>query len=104
MIDNHNLELKVYDMLGYNYYLIGDVQKAQYFHHKSITGFIEDNELLAKKTCVENLREIESIKNGKSKSMKDRFVKDVCFNLIHTLGMRQDFIEKGKFQSVLTLF
>ncbi len=27
-------ELKIYDLLGYNFYLVGDINKAIYFHQK----------------------------------------------------------------------
>lgn len=34
LCNEKHLELKVYDKLGYSFYLLRDMKKAQYFHHK----------------------------------------------------------------------
>ena len=42
-IDSREKELKIYDEFGMKYFLLGNIEKAQYYHERFTGGIVEDN-------------------------------------------------------------
>lgn len=66
------------------------------YFSRSATGNFESNELLSKKTCVDNMREMEHFENQKVKIKNDTATKAVGIGMLHALGLKHSFLEKSK--------
>lgn len=60
-LHNQKEEIKIYEMLGYENYMLGDLQKAVYYHNRSIENLFESDCSVSKKNN-EFLKQADSIR------------------------------------------
>lgn len=61
-----------------------------------MTASFEKNELLAKKTCIDNLKELEQLKNLWNKDEKAQS-NDVNLNTLNMIGFKMEYLKKCNF-------
>jgi hypothetical protein len=82
-------EIKLYDIIGYNYYMMGMTNISILNHEKSWQGACEPDESLLKKNVISaNLR-------TKCVELNDKKA-DLTFENLHVFGFSVDFYNQGK--------
>ena len=67
LMNNDHLELLIYDKLGIVHYILGDVEKADYYHKRFSLSHLESRQSPAYKVAVENVHDTwDYIKRNKA--------------------------------------
>ena len=54
--EDEAMELAAYECISVDYFYLGELQKAQYYHERTMEGMVEDKDSIVRKVTINFLR------------------------------------------------
>jgi tetratricopeptide (TPR) repeat protein len=77
--DDKENECLIYDKLGITHYLLGEIEKAAFYHDKGIDLVTDKNEQLSKDNCIEAMKSLYVKNNLASSQVSREFLRYFTF-------------------------